>query len=266
MVHAPTAGELAPPTSSMLVRSKHARREALVHIEDVMALVARATAGVSCGDVGFYDPAAERLLSELELGDFTFDSPTRSRAVVLSTFAIDEIVREFFTHNPDGVGIGLQPGLCSRFCRVDNGCLQWVDMDPPALAELKCSVMRTPARHMIAASCGLSCRGWMDAVDSAHDAPILLVHQGAMKSAEQLPNLFDQLARRAPRGLQYVADYDVRAPLLGTTGRYPGLRLVTADGTAHHYPRAKIVPPSAPVRTLLSELPTSSSVVHLSFI
>lgn len=231
-----------------------------------MALVARATARLDCGDIGFYDPAGERLLSDLDIGEFRFDSTLRARAMVLSTFAIDEVVREFFTKNPDGVAIGLQPGLCSRFCRVDNGCLQWVDVDPPALAELKCSVMRTPARHMIAASCGLSCRGWMDAVDSAHDAPILVVHQGAMKSPEQLPNLFDQLARRAPAGLQYVADYDLRAPLLGSVdARHPSLQIVTDDGTTHRYPRAKLVPLSAPVRTLVSELPPGSSVVHLSF-
>lgn len=292
LVESPPAGRLAASRRTVLVRSRTGRREAWVEIDDILALVARATARHQCADIGFYDPAAERMLADLELvlpaestlpdwsapvrfgqdlgarvlGQVGVDSPRAARALVLSTFAIDEIVREFFSKNPDGVGIALQPGLCSRFSRVDNGCLQWVDIDPPALAELKCSVLRTPSRHLIATSCGLSCRGWLDAVDSAHDAPILLVHQGAMKAAEQLPALFDRLVRRAPARLEYVADYDARAPLLGSSSARPGLQLVGQDGTVHAYPRAKLMTLSAPVRTLVGELPPASSVVHLSFV
>lgn len=171
--------------------------------------------------------------------------------------AIDGLVRDFFRRHPQGVGVAVNPGLCSRFSRVDNGELQWVDVDPPAIAALKCAVLRTPPRHAIAAACGPCCRGWLDAVTSV-PMPLLFVHQGAARMGDEFPDHFDRIVARAPRGTEYILDYDARLPLRPSAlgGDRASLELARQDGSTLRYPRAKLVPSHE----------YAAPVIHLRFV
>jgi O-methyltransferase involved in polyketide biosynthesis len=229
-------------TSGIVVRSRGSTKQALVPLDAAVSLVARATARTRFAELGFEDPTAEAMLERLEGVDVEVDE-ARLRASLLSTMVIDGIVRDFFVRHPDGVAVALHPGLCSRFSRVDDGALQWVDIDAPAIAALKCELLRTPDRHAVASVCGPCCRGWLDSIAAA-EAPILFVHEGAATRAGDFVSQFDRIVHRAPRGAEYVLDFDVRLPLRASGREGASLELFTADGSALRYPRAKLVRPT----------------------
>lgn len=213
--------------------------------EQVVSLIARASARDRFSELGFADPTAEHLLDDLE-GAHAQVSEARLRATILTTMAIDDVVRDFFYRNRGGIAIALYPGLCSRFSRIDDGELSWVDIDTPDIAALKCATLPAPPRHAIAATCGCP-RGWLNAIGSA-GMPILFVHQGAARAADQFAAHFDGIIRFAPVGSEYVLDYDARLPLRSSrTEAQPGcLEIPASDGSIIRYPRAKLLAAESP--------------------
>lgn len=238
----------------VVIQARESARRAIVPVDDVISLVARATASKRFLDLGFSDPAAEALLAELEGISIEVDE-SRLRAALMTTMVIDGIVRDFFRRNPNGVAAAIHPGLCSRFSRVDNGELQWVDIDTPAVASLKCAVLRTPSRHAIAAACGPCCRDWLDAVASV-PTPLLFVHQGAARRAEEFADHFDRIVGRVAAGTEYVLDYDARLPVRPSAlaRERASLELACAGGAALRYPRARLVAPDEYLPELRDEV------------
>jgi O-methyltransferase involved in polyketide biosynthesis len=226
-------------TSGIVVRSRGSTKQALVPLDTAVSLVARATARTRFAELGFEDPTAEALFERLEGVHVEVDD-ARLRASLLSTMVIDGIVRDFFVRHPGGVAVALHPGLCSRFSRVDDGELQWVDIDAPAVAALKCELLRTPDRHAVASVCGPCCRGWLDSIAGA-DAPIIFVQEGAATRAGDFVSQFDRIVHRAPRGAEYVLGFDARLPLRTSGREGASLELLAADGSALRYPRAKVI-------------------------
>lgn len=220
------------------VMMRDSRELAVVEEHDVRALVARAEAARRVPELGFSDIAAEDLVDRMECG---LDAPLDDDEiidVVVASARIDAVVRGFFERHPDGVAVALHPGLCTRFTRVDNGTMRWVDLDPPALASLKGRALFTPSRHMLAVSCSIACRGWTRVLDRVAGIPTLVVHQGAPRAAGAFEAMFESLARSAPAGLEYVCDVDDRLPLQAS--RSSG-GCVTLAGC--RYPRARVIEP-----------------------
>lgn len=253
-----------------MVQARDSDERALVHVEDVVSLVARAEARTRFPELSFCDPAAEELRSRLDVPDDVGVDETALRGALLSTMAIDGIVKHFFERHPDGMAVALHPGLCSRFSRLDNGGLQWIDVDPPAIAELKCRLLRTPARHVIAAACSLTCKGWVKALSTAHDVPMIVIHQGASKGSAAFVPLFDQIVRTMPSGTEYVVDYDARLPLrpaspAAQAGRRAGtsLELPAPGGMTVRYPRVRFVPQTEYGAALQSEIDGINSLSRL---
>src|SRR5512132_3573025 len=52
-------------------------------------------------------------------------------AVIMRMKRFDKHVQDFLTRNPDGVVVHIGCGLDTRFERVDNGQVEWFDLDMP---------------------------------------------------------------------------------------------------------------------------------------
>ena len=66
-----------------------------------------------------YDPKKAKLVSISQIG------------VCLRTIIFDEQVVKFLQAYPDGIVVNLGCGLDTRFTRLDNGTVQWFDLDLP---------------------------------------------------------------------------------------------------------------------------------------
>jgi O-methyltransferase involved in polyketide biosynthesis len=216
-----------------------------VHEDDVVSLIGRAQARLRFPDLDFADPWAEDVLARLDLDPEPFDE-VRLRAMTVRTIVIDGIVRHFFRRHPAALAISLFPGLCTRFSRIDNGTLHWLELDRPSRVGLKCELYRTPDRHMVAACCSLACNGWMRFMNHLKGAPALLVLEGALLRAshEEVDAFLTNAAQHVPPGTELVLDYDARHPLRPSSldPRRGCLELPSPDGPEARYPRLRFVP------------------------
>jgi O-methyltransferase involved in polyketide biosynthesis len=121
----------------------------------------------------------------------------------LRTRRFDRYCREFLSRNPNGVIVELGCGLSSRFSRIDNGAVEWYDLDFPEVIEIRKQFFQETARsHMIASSV-LGFR-WMEQL-AATKKKILFVAEGL---------------------LMYLHEDDVKSLILKMQQQFPGCELV----------------------------------------
>ncbi len=216
-----------------------------VHPDEIVALVGRARAADMFPELGDFDPRAQQMLAELAIDETTLD-PRCVRAAVVRTLVIDGLVRDFFARHPDGLAIGLYAGLCTRFFRVDNRALRWVDVDPSDVAAFKVAQGWPSERHWVASACSLTCTCWMDLLSAAPDVPTLLVSENGLRHLPRRDvDLFlTRVSARMPRGTELVVACDRALPLRvsRTDARRARLELAI-DGAVARYTRLAVVAP-----------------------
>lgn len=218
-----------------------------VHEDDVVTLASCALARSRFPELGFADPVAEDVLARVAVETDRFDE-ARLRASALRTMLVDELVRHFFARHPGGLGVALFSGLSTRFARIDDGALRWVEIDVPAVAGLKRRVLDPCERHVLAACNAVECAGWLRLLEQVDDVPTLLVAQGGLLREHPCMRdaFFARAVRHLPPGVEIVLDHDVRAPLRPASFGRAAASLEVSDGAGAwtRYPRLRFVPPS----------------------
>ena len=212
-----------------------------VHRDHVTDLVARAVARTRFPWLGFSDPTAEMMLEALDIDDSRYDDLSLRRALV-PTIVVDTLVRDFFERHRDGLALSVMCGLCTRFWRVDNGQLRWIDVDAPPIAQFKAPLQPTCERHAVASSCSFDCEGWLRCLREARDVPTLIVAQGMGRRVDQdeLDRFFESASEHLATGVEIIVDYDARRPLRPSSLRDAAcLELPRSDGSHARYPRLR---------------------------
>src|ERR1700749_5296629 len=98
------------------------------------------------------DPKAVELAQAIDFDIATFQPPMRF-IVLIRTMILDHWVRQFLARHPAGTVVELGTGLNTRFERVDNGLVHWIDLDLPDAIELRRKFFTDSGRRrMVAAS------------------------------------------------------------------------------------------------------------------
>jgi O-methyltransferase involved in polyketide biosynthesis len=156
------------------------------------------------GNPLFFDARAEAILTQVDY-DFNKLKVPYKTVVLVSQRAkkLDATVHTFLAEHPNGVVLHLGCGLDSRFWRVDNGLVDWYDLDMPPVMALREYFFPVQERyHPLASS--VTDLAWMDRVQ-AKDRPVLVVAEGL---------------------LMYLDESDVKALFLRLRSAFPGCRLV----------------------------------------
>jgi len=151
----------------------------------------------------FFDAKALEIRERVDYDFSALHVPMGTRLTVcLRAGKLDETARDFLARHPQGVVLHLGCGLDSRFERVDNGQVEWYDLDLPDVIELRRKFFTESERyHMIASS--VTDLSWMQRV-AAQGRPVQVIAEGLM---------------------MYLSEADVRALLLELHERYPGCEL-----------------------------------------
>jgi len=113
----------------------------------------------------------------------------------------DRYCQDFLKRNPNGMIVELGCGLSSHFSRIDNGTLEWYDLDLPEVIRVRKTFFQESKRyHMIASS--VLDFGWMDLLPAKD---VLFVAEGL---------------------LMYLHEDDVKNFILKLQHRFPGCELV----------------------------------------
>jgi len=148
----------------------------------------------------FYDPKAYSILNSVDY-DFTQLKVTQGTKITICLRAkrFDQLVQDFLNKHPDGTVMHLGAGLDSRFQRLDNERVHWVDLDLPDVIDLRKSFFEENDRcQMIAASA--ADLGWLDMV-KINTTAVMILAEGLM---------------------MYLTEEEVRSLLLALQERFPG--------------------------------------------
>ncbi len=126
-------------------------------------------------------------------------------AVVLRNREFDRWTRDFLAQNPNAAVIHFGCGLDSRFQRVDNGQVEWYDLDLPEVIELRRKLLGGEGGRYHLLGCSALDPSWMDTVSLHLPRPFLFVAEGV---------------------LMYLEESQVKWLVLELKGRFPGAELI----------------------------------------
>jgi O-methyltransferase involved in polyketide biosynthesis len=126
-------------------------------------------------------------------------------AIIMRMKKFDEHVRRFLGQHPDGVVLHIGCGLDTRFDRVDNGQVEWFDLDVPEVIALRQQLVTIESGryHLLAAS--VFDDDWIEAVGRYRPRPVMFVAEGV---------------------LPYFEEAQVRSLVLRLRDHFPGSELV----------------------------------------
>lgn len=89
----------------------------------------------------------------------------------------DRLATKFLQTHPQALVINLGAGLCTRFSRIDNGQVNWYEVDFPAVMELKSKLLPESDRfHLISGS--ILDPQWTKQIPRSPNQPVLVILEG----------------------------------------------------------------------------------------
>lgn len=100
-------------------------------------------------------------------------------SVVIRLEIFQERIRESLQRRPDSVVINLAAGLDNLFGEMDNGQVEWYDLDLPQVIEIrKHFIEESERRHFIA--CDALDTSWFGKVGNTAGRPVLIIAEGLL--------------------------------------------------------------------------------------
>ncbi|AKT39633.1 class I SAM-dependent methyltransferase [Chondromyces crocatus] len=228
-------------------------------------VAARAFADDVFPDLELHDSGARALARALHV-DRTGFPEGELRSLASRTRLVDDVVRDFFRRYPEGLAIGLFSGPCTRFSRVDNGLLHWVDLDVPYVAEWKTWHAPQTPRYTIASGC-CACHHWLDRLAEAPDCPTLLIGVGrfSMLGSEPISTFLTHVTLRLGAGVEILLDATPMLRLQASVrGRGQRLELHREDGATETYPWLQVLSESEHPEPLASRIQSTNRSARLA--
>ena len=176
---------------TLYMRAMESRRtDALIHDERSVALMKKIEAA------GLYDFGRMRSLRLSE---------ENKLVIILRNREIDRCAREFLARNPDAVAVHIGCGLDTRFERVDDGRVEWYDLDFPDVVEWRRKLVGPEGERHHLLGCSVLEEGWRDTIGSYGPRPFLFLAEGVF---------------------MYLTEAQVRRLVLTLRNRFPGAELV----------------------------------------
>jgi O-methyltransferase involved in polyketide biosynthesis len=196
----------------------------------LIPLAARALACRLFPNRGFADPAAEAIATHLACDLTPFEADREMlRGLVERSLVLDQLLRDFLNPYPEAQVLSLGSGLSTQFERLDNGRLQWVDVDLPEVAELRRTLFPPhPRRRLLSAS--VTEAGWTSALGRLR-GPTFIVAEGLLMylEREQVLQLAGDLAEVQRDGpAEFAYDYYC-AQMIGQAWLNSSLRRLGAE-------------------------------------
>ena len=173
-------------------------------------------------------------------------------ALILRNREFDRYARDYLARHPQAVVVHIGCGLDSRFERVDNGTVEWYDLDLPDVIELRRKLIggERMRYHLLGSSAFDN--AWLEAVSAFRQRPFLFLAEGVFMyfKEAQVRTLVLTLQEHFP-GAELI--FDAYSPYLV---RMNNLRLsLTKFGARYHWglKRGKDLESWSPGISLLDE-------------
>jgi O-methyltransferase involved in polyketide biosynthesis len=106
-------------------------------------------------------------------------------ALILRNREFDRYTQDFIGRYPEAIIVHIGCGLDSRFERVDNGRLEWYDLDLPEVIELRRKFIGDEGGRYHFLACSVFDGVWLDTVSVHHQSPFLFLAEGVFMYFEE---------------------------------------------------------------------------------
>lgn len=147
------------------------------------------------------DPKAVEMVDSIDYDFSKYGKAAGGPMTILRTASLDQWIGEFLAEHPAGTVVEIGTGLNTRFDRLDNGSVHWLDLDLPDSIELRRKFFAdTDRRRMLAASVLDS--DWLDVV-AQRPGPYFFVAEGVLPylPAADVSGALTRIADRFPGAL-----------------------------------------------------------------
>jgi O-methyltransferase involved in polyketide biosynthesis len=145
------------------------------------------------------DPKAAEILAAVDFDTEKYGHGWGGWVAVLRTAIFDCWVSDFLAEHPGGTVVEIGTGLNTRFERVDNGQMHWIDLDLPDTIELRRRFFADSDRRQMVAASVLD-EDWLPAVRDS-PGPYFFVADGVLAYLEQAPQVIARIAAEFPGAL-----------------------------------------------------------------
>lgn len=125
--------------------------------------------------------------------------------IILRNREFDRYTRDFLARHPDAVVVHLGCGLDTRFERVDNGQVEWYDLDMPEVIALRQKYLGSEGGRCHHLACSAFDQAWFEQVKGQGPCPYLFIAEGV---------------------LMYFPEAQVKALILALRDHFPGAEFV----------------------------------------
>lgn len=196
-------------------------------------------------DLGFADRDAEELVARIGLHEGLFGDD-ELRPLVLVAMTLDVALEHRLSQRRGQTVVHLGGGLSTRPLRLRGLASRWIDVDEPAVAEMKRELFgERPGYRSVA--CDLGDTRWVDALAEGSPGRLLLVSESGLLEASpgDFHAVLDAVAHRLPRGTELLFAHDRRHPIRPAE-QGPSLLVDRPSGQGERlhigYPRLRHVP------------------------
>jgi len=105
-------------------------------------------------------------------------SEANKLVIILRNREFDRYARDFLARHPQAVVVHIGCGLDARFQRVDNGQVEWFDLDLPEVIALRREFIGDEGERYHLLGCSVLDDAWLDAVSAHHRRPFLFLAEG----------------------------------------------------------------------------------------
>lgn len=106
--------------------------------------------------------------------------------IILRSREFDRYAKGFLMRHPQSVVVHIGCGLDVRFERVDNGLVEWYDLDLPEVVEVRRNLLGGERDRYHLLGCSVLEQAWMEAVNSFRSRSFLFLAEGVFMYLEGL--------------------------------------------------------------------------------
>lgn len=106
-------------------------------------------------------------------------------ALVLRNREFDRYMRDFLARQPEAVVVHIGCGLDARFEPVDNGLVEWYDLDFPEVIELRWKFIGGESGRYHLLACSVLDDAWLNMVSIHRQRPVLFLAEGVLMYFEE---------------------------------------------------------------------------------
>lgn len=113
--------------------------------------------------------------------------------------SIDSSVKAFIEENPNATFVNIGAGLCTRYLRINNPNIKWLEFDLPAVKQVWLEFNVETENHQYYTD-SIFEDDWIEIIKSQSDGPIMFIAEGLLMyfSKEQVAKLLKKLTLNFP--------------------------------------------------------------------